>query len=207
VGQDALWRPAWLLNYLPENDWDDWEVSTLMQTYSCRREAKLYVHSALPIQNIYGGIAEAQEAVWKTAFYWLMMQLIILSDPNTGGLYDPPIHISLSNDWRDGSTARLYLQDEYLGDLVDCMEPLMTCFRWAWVNRSGNTAQDQQSILGLLRLLLKIDIAELGKDGRLQFTDSYRRKLFESQQKAQLAYRGSKDARDQLREAIKEINY
>jgi hypothetical protein len=204
--QDTLWRPIWLVNYLPEDDWDDWEISTLMQTYPCRREAKLYIHSALPIQNIYGGIPEAQDAAWKTAFYWLALQLMILSDPQTGGLYDPPIQISLSNDWRDNSIARLYLQSEYIGDLVDCLEALMACFHWVWVNRSGNTAQDQQAVLGLLRLLLKIDIAELGKDGRLQFTDDCRLQLFESQAKARLHYLNSKDARDQLRQVIKEMS-
>jgi hypothetical protein len=204
--QDTLWRPIWLVNYLPEDDWDDWEISTLMQTYPCRREAKLYIHSALPIQNIYGGIPEAQDAVWKTAFYWLALQLMILSDPQTGGLYDPPIQVSLSNDWRDNSIARLYLQGEYIGDLVDCLESLMACFHWVWVNRSGNTAQDQQAVLGLLRLLLKIDIAELGKDGRLQFTDDCRLQLFESQAKARLHYLNSKDARDQLRQVIKEMS-
>jgi UTP-glucose-1-phosphate uridylyltransferase len=51
---------------------------------------------------------------------------------------------------------------------------------------------DQQAILGIFRLLLKLDVAELGKNGRMQFTDSYRSKLFESQEKARLAYQGSK---------------
>jgi hypothetical protein len=206
IAQDTIWRPIWLVNYLPEDDWDDWEISTLMHTYPCRREAKFFVHSALPIQNIYGGITEAQEAAWKTAIYWLALQLMIMSDPQTGALYDPPIQVSLSNDWRDNSIARLYLQGEYIGDLVDCLDALIGCFHWVWVNRSGNTAQDQQAVLGFLRLLLKIDIAELGKDGRLQFTDDYRRQLFESQAKARLHYFNSKDARDQLRQAIKEMS-
>lgn len=204
--QDNLWRPVWLVNYLPENDWDDWEVSNLMQAYPSLREAKLYVHSALPIQNIYGGTPEAQDASWKTAFYWLMLQLLILSDPETGSYYDPRIFLTLSDGWREGSLARLYLQGEYIGDLADCLQNLLLPFRWVWVNRSGSATQDQQSVLGLLRLLLKINIAELGKDGRVQFTDAYRRHLFESQAKAQLYYLSSKEARDQLRDAIKEMS-
>jgi len=202
---DSIWRPTWLVNYLPENDWDDWNISALLQTKSCHRETKYYVHSALHIQNNYGGTAEVQDAVWKTAFYWLMLQLIILSDPRSGAAYDPNIRVYLSNGWRDGSVARLYIQDDYVGDLLDCLEPLMACFHWVWVNRSCNSSQDHQSILGLLRLLLKIDVAELGKDGRLIFTDAYRIKLFESQQKANTAWRGSKDERDQLREVIKQF--
>jgi len=204
--QDSLWRPVWLVNYLPEEDWDDWEVSHLKQTDQSRREAKLYVHSALPIQNIYGGIPEAQDASWKTPFYWLMLQLLILSDPGTGNVYDTKIFVDLSDGWRDGSIARLFLDGEYVGDLTDCLETLFSEFHWVWVNRSGAASQDHQAVLGLLRLLLKIDIAELGKDGRVQFTDAYRSQLFQSQAKAKLYYHSSKEARDQLRDAIKEMS-
>jgi len=204
--QDELWRPVWLVNYLPEEDWDDWDPNKFNLVPSIQREGKLYVHSVIPVQNVYGGITDLQDAVWKSAFYWIILQLIVLSDPQTGALYDPPIHLSLSNDWRDGSSARLYLQNEYIGDLGECIGPLMACFNWVWVNRSGNVSQDQQAILGVFRLFLKINIAELGSGGQVQFTDYYRQKLFESQQKAQLAYRGSKDARNKLREVIKEIN-
>lgn len=204
--KDVLWRPTWLVNYMPEEDWDDWEISNLMHAPLKQREAKLYVHSAIPIQNIYGGLTEVQEAVWKSAFYWLMLQLIILSDPQTGATYDPRISLSLSNSWRDGSAARLYLQGEYIGDLVDCLEAMLSCYHLSWVNRTESMEQDQQAVLGLLRLLLKIEIAELGKDGQVQFTDDYRRQLFESQAKARLHYLNSKDARDQLRQAIKEMS-
>jgi|GEM_PF-2495120 len=204
--KDALWRPAWLVNYLPEEDWDDWEIANLMHAPLKQREAKLYVHSAIPIQNIYGGPAEAQDAVWKTAFYWLMLQIIILSDPQTGATYDPRISLTLSNGWYEDSRARLYLQGEYLGDLVDCLETILARFRWVWVNRADNLDEDQGAILGLLRLLLKIEIAELGKDGQVQFTDAYRYQLFESQAKARLHYINSREARDQLREAIKEMS-
>ncbi|TRZ47829.1 hypothetical protein D4S03_10985, partial [bacterium] len=207
IADENLWRPAWLVNYMPESDWDDWEVSNLMETTPSHRESKLFVHSALPIQNIYGGIPEVQEAAWKTAFYWLMLQLLILSDPETGAVYDPQISVTLSDSWRDGSNARLYIQGDYIGDLADSLETLLSPFRWVWVNRSHNDNQDQQAVMGLLRLLLKIDIAELGKDGRVQFTNAYRSQLFQSQAKAQLCYRSSKEARDRLRDAIKEMGH
>jgi len=92
-----------------------------------------------------------------------------------------------------------------LGELVDCLEPILACFGWVWVNRNGDPIQDQQAILGLLRFFLKLEITELSKDGRVQFTEEYRRQLFESQTKARLQYMNSKDARDQLRDAIKEL--
>lgn len=206
IAQDTLWRPVWLVNYLPDDDWDDWEIANLMHAPIKQREAKLYVHSTIPIQNIYGGLAEAQEAVWKTAFYWLMLQLIILSDPQTGATYDPRISLTLSNGWREDSRARLFLQGEYLGDLVDCLETMLARFRWVWVNRANSVEEDQGALLGLLRLLLKIEVAELGKDGQVQFTDAYRSQLFESQAKARLQYINSREARDQLREAIKEMS-
>lgn len=203
--EDPLWRPVWLVNYLPEEDWDDWEVLNLMHELPKRREKKLYVHSVIPIQNVYGGLTEAQDAVWKSALYWLMLQLLILSDPETGALYDPQISLHLSEGWRDGSAARLFLQGEYIGELADCLPDLMAPFKWVWVNRSDSASENNQACLGLLRLLLKIEIAELAKDGRLAFTDPYRRQLFENQAKARLHYLHSKESRDKLRETIKEM--
>lgn len=203
--EDPLWRPVWLVNYLPQEDWDDWEVLNLMHEVPKRREAKLYVHSVIPIQNVYGGLAEAQEAVWKSALYWLMLQLLILSDTETGAVYDPQISVHLSEGWRDGSAARLFLQGEYISELADCLPDLMAPFKWVWVNRSDSASENNQACLGLLRLLLKIEIAELAKDGRLTFTDAFRRQLFENQAKARLHYLHSKEARDKLRETIKEM--
>jgi len=205
IADDKVWRPAWLVNYMPEIDWEDWEVSDLMQSDACRRDSKLFVHSTLPIRNIFGSIPEVQEAAWKTAFYWLMLQLLILSDPETGAVYDPHISLTLSDGWRDGSIARLFLQKDYVGDITDKLEALLSPFKWVWVNRSHDGNQDQQAVLGLLRLLLKIDVAKLGTDGCLQFTDSYRNQLFQSQAKAQFYYRSSKEARDKLRDTIKEM--
>jgi hypothetical protein len=191
---------------LSDIDWDDWEISSLMKENNLIfTESKYHVHSSLPIQNIYGGIPEVQDAAWKTSFYWLMLQLLILSDPETGSVYDPRISLTLSDGWRDGSIARLFLQDDYIGDLAVNLETLLSPFKWVWVNRSQGDYQDKQSVLGLLRLLLKIDIAKLGNEGRLQFTDSYRRELFQSQAKAQFYYRSSKEARDKLRDTIKEM--
>lgn len=203
--EDPLWRPVWLVNYLPQEDWDDWELIHLMHEVPKRREAKLYVHSVIPIQNVYGGLAEAQEAVWKSALYWLMLQLLILSDSETGAVYDPQISVHLSDGWRDGSAARLFLQGEYIGELADCLPDLMAPFKWVWVNRSDSASENNQACLGLLRLLLKIEIAELAKDGRITFTDAFRRQLFENQAKARLHYLHSKEARDILRETIKEM--
>lgn len=205
ITEDPLWRPVWLVNYLPEEDWDDWEVIHLMHEVPKRREVKLHVHSVIPIQNVYGGLAEAQEAVWKSALYWLMLQLLILSDSETGALYDPQIFVYLSDGWRDDSTARLFLKSEYIGDLANCLPGLMAPFKWVWVNRSESASENNQACLGLLRLLLKIEIAELAEDGRLIFTDAFRRLLFENQTKARLHYLHSKEARDKLRETIKEM--
>ena len=207
IFEDQMTRPVFFYNYFSGNkDWEEWTIDSLFKLHRVYTEPRLFVHSVLPIQNLYGGLPEAQNAVWKSALFWVMIQLIILSDPQTGAVYDPKIHLALSDGWKDHSLARLYLQEEYLGDLVDCLEPLLGCFNWIWVNRTGDPTQDQQAILGIFRLLLKLDMAELGKNGRVQFTDGYRSRLFESQEKARLAYQGSKDARDQVREAIKEMS-
>ncbi len=207
IYEDNICRPVFLYDYLAGLDeWEDWTIDAIAKVNRIYTEPKLFVHSTLPIQNIYGGLAEVQDAVWKTALYWTTMQLLILSDSVTGGVYDPQISIRLSDGWRDGSVTRLYLQGEYIGDLADCLEGLLEPFHWLWVNRSDNAAQNHQAILGLLRLLLKVQITELDKDGRLHFSDHYRSQMFESQSKAQLYYRSSKDARDKLREAIKEMS-
>lgn len=206
IYEDIIPRPVFLYNYFSnQDDWEDWEIEELFKLRRVYTAPKLFIHSTLPIQNLYGGIVEIQQAVWKSALYWIMLQLIILSDPQTGTVYDPQISLFLSNGWKEDSVARLYLQDEYIGELVDCLDPFLTRFNWVWVNRSGNPVQDQKSILGILRLLLKINIAELGRDGRIQFVDEYRQQLFESKSKEQINYRNSKEARDQLREAIKEL--
>lgn len=206
VYEDPITRPVFLYNYLENfDDWDDWTIENLIKGERVIHEPKYFVHSVLPIQNQYGGLSEIQDAVWKTAFYWLILQLIILSDPETGVLYDPQISIHLSDGWRDDSLARVYLEGEYLGELIDCLPKLMTSFKWVWVNRNENDRICNQSCLGLLRLLLKIDIAELAIDGRLKFTDDYRRKLFEDQTNARLHYLHSKEARDKIRETIKEM--
>lgn len=207
IFEDKIWRPVFLYDYLKKvEDWEDWTFDLLYKFNRVYTEPKLFVHSTLPIQNLSGGLPELQLAVWKSAFYWIMIQLIILSDPQTGAIYDPRISLFLSNGWRDNSQVRLYLQDEYMGDLVDCLEPILARFHWIWVNRSGNPIQDNQAILELLRLFLKLDIAELGENGRVQFTEDYRRQLFESETKTFLQYKNSKEARDQLREKIKELS-
>lgn len=206
IFEDKIPRPVFLFNYFNNhNDWEDWTIDSLFKLHRVYTEPKLFVHSTLPIQNLFGGLSEVQLAVWKSAFYWVMIQLLVLSDTQTGAMYDPKISLFLSNGWQDNSQARLYLQDEYLGELVDCLEPILACFGWVWVNRNGDPIQDQQAILGLLRFFLKLEITELSKDGRVQFTEEYRRQLFESQTKARLQYMNSKDARDQLRDAIKEL--
>lgn len=206
IYEDKTPRPVFYFNYFSNhNDWEDWTIEEIFKLHRVYTEPKLFVHSTLPIQNLYGGLVEIQQAVWKSALYWIMLQLIILSDPQTGTVYDPQISIFLSDGWKEDSVTRLYLQDEYIGDLVDCLDPLLTRFNWAWVNRIGNSSQNQKSILGILRLLLKINIAELDRDGRIQFVDEYRQQLFESKSKEQLNYRNSREARDQLRETIKEL--
>lgn len=206
IYEDKIHRPVFYFNYFSkQNDWEDWTIEEIFKLHRVYTEPKLFVHSTLPIQNLYGGMVEIQQAVWKSALYWIMLQLMVLSDTQTGAMYDPKISLFLSNGWQDNSQARLYLQDEYLGELVDCLEPMLSCFGWVWVNRNGDPIQDQQAILGLLRFFLKLEITELSKDGHVQFTEEYRRQLFESQTKARLQYINSKDARDQLRDTIKEL--
>jgi len=201
--EDNICRPVFLYQYLPSEDWEDWSIDKFLKLHRLYTEPKLFVHSTLPIQNTYGGLVEFQDAVWRAAFYWLMMQLIILSDTETGVVYDPQISVYLSEGWRDSSAARLFLRGECIGELADCLPNLMASFKWVWVNRSDSASENNQACLGLLRLLLKIEIAELAKDGRLIFNDAYRRQLFENQAKARLHYLHSKEARDKLRETIK----
>ena len=206
IFEDKIPRPVFLFNYFNNhNDWEDWTIDSLYKLHRVYTEPKLFVHSTLPIQNLFGGLPEVQLAIWKSAFYWVIIQLIVLSDTQTGAMYDPKISLILSNGWKDNSQARLYLQDEYLGELVDILEPILACFGWVWVNRTGDPTQDQRAILGLLRFFLKLEITELDKNSRVNFTEEYRRQLFESQTKARLHYMNSKEARHQIREVIKEL--
>lgn len=199
IYEDEIWRPVLLYDYLKQQeDWEDWTFSALTALDRVFNEPKKFVHSTLPIENLHGGLQACQDAIWNHPLYWLALQFVILSDTTTGATYDPKIHLSFPTRYTDGGKIQVFLGEEYVGELNDILQKLLPVFRWVWIN------PDEQKLLNLFRLLYKINVFELEYDGRGVFTSDFRKTLFENNTKYSLQYRNSKDARQKIREIIKD---
>ncbi len=206
IYEDVITRPVWCVPPISESvdlaEWDPWVIIGL----SVFVQGKHFVHGLLVIDEPNSGVAAIRRAIWGSPFYWVALQLLILSDQETGSAYDWKIALDcptiLHRPLESPGTLPISLDGRYVCDLSDVVDEILESFRWVWVNRPNEPAKRQYALLAVLRVLAGVDVLERRPGGRLGLTDSFRKQLFLNTSSHREQYLQSRNARERIREII-----
>ena len=160
------------------------------------REPKKYVHSTLPIE--YPNDETVQLALWQHPFFALGLQMAILSDRETGGLYEYKITLELIDGLRKGGKLNVYLDSQYICDLREITKLIFDLHQWIWINQ-------YLDIIIVFQALHQIGVLDLERNGRVILENDFRLKLLESNSSHNRQYRQTRIVRDEIREFIKQF--
>ena len=204
IWDDPVSRPCILIDYLNspaeergQVDPSDWNIDFMMRLDPIFLENKRYIHSTLPIGNGLDPLTSIQNAIWENPFFALGIQLTILSDPQTGGVYEYKTSLVLLDGFNDNGKLNLYMNGDYVCDLRDILNDMFINFRWDWINK-------EEDFIKVFMLLNKIGVLEKERDGRVVFTDEFRDKLFLKSSTQSHNFRQTRPYRAWLRELLKQ---
>lgn len=205
IFEDAVPRPVFFHRYIPDDaDLPDWDLETKWPggVYS---ESKAFVHSALPVGSVKSVVEHLRVGVWRNPFYWVVLQMLIFSDPSLGAPYEYKITLNLPDGFDDDGRINVFLNGVLVCDLREVFNEILEGFHWVWVNRWGNEVEEEnwRDIMSVFKLLYKLDILDRQPDGRAVFSDQFRNQLVESTSDFFRLYKRSRDAREQIRGIIK----
>ena len=198
IWEDQVNRPCILVNYfrITETDFENWTPSCMTGLNSIYSEPKQFLNSTLSIQNTRNMDASIQAAIWKNPFYWTALQFLLLSDPETGSIYEHKISLVLMDGFEDNGKINIYLDNEYVCEYREIFEEVFKNYRWIWINRTVK-------LMEVFKLLFKVNILEIDKNGRAIVSEDFREQLFLQSSEHSRFYRRSKPARNWIRERIK----
>jgi len=173
IWEDPIFRPCFLIDYIKspvkemkEIEPSDWNIEKFLVLDPIFLSYKRYIHSTLPLEDKLNLGDAIQLGLWENPFFALAIQLIILSDPQTGGVYEYKTSLVLLDGFISNGKLNLYMNGEYVCDLRDILVDVFSHFRWVWIN-------NEEDFMKVFSLLNKIDVLECERDGRVTFTDDF----------------------------------
>lgn len=198
IFEDTIDRPVFLYKYISNDaDFEEWTLEKITDDWRVYSEPKKYVHGTLPIDDLTTAMTSLQKGVWHHPIYFIALQLLLLSDQQTGSTYEHKISLVLLDGFDKDGKLNIYINNDYICDFRKLLPIILEHFRWVWVNKSDD-------VMHVFKLLYKCEIMEKERDGRVCLTDEFRRGLLESNSPHYQYYKQSRPPRDWIRELLKQ---
>jgi len=197
IFEDHITRPVFYYRYIDnQTEIAEWDFADMLDIGYPYIEPKTFVHSTLPVNRSDYGLSAFQLSLWHNPFYWTVLQLLLLSDYQTGSAYEYKIHLVLLDGFDNDGKLNIYFNNEYVCDFRMLLKDIFSHFNWIWINPTDE-------IMGIFKLLYKLDVMDKERNGRAILTNEYRCEMLERNSKHAYQYRLSRAPRDWMREMIK----